>query len=106
MELTETLLSLALGIALAAAVGLRIFLPLLVVALAAHYGHLPLSSSFAWLTTWSAIAMLGAAAVIEIAGYYVPGVDNLLDTIAAPLALLAGTFMVAAPLWDLPPLIK
>lgn len=106
MELAETFLSLALGIALAAAVGLRVFLPLLVVALAAHYGHLPLSQSFDWLTSWPAIAMLGVAALVEIAGYYIPGVDNLLDTIAAPLALVAGTFMVAAPLWELPPLIK
>jgi len=106
VELAETFLSLALGIALAAAVGLRVFLPLLVVALAAHYGHLPLSQSFDWLTSWPAIAMLGVAALVEIAGYYIPGVDNLLDTIAAPLALVAGTFMVAAPLWELPPLIK
>jgi hypothetical protein len=50
--------------------------------------------------------MLAVAAVVEIGAYYIPGVDNLLDTIAAPLAIVAGTLMVAAPLWDLPPLLK
>jgi uncharacterized membrane protein len=50
--------------------------------------------------------MLGAAAVVEISAYYIPGVDNLLDAIATPVALGAGTMMVAAPLWDMPPLLK
>ena len=106
MDLTETLLALALGIGLAAAVGLRVFIPLLVVAVAAYFGSIPLAPAFEWLGTAPAVAMLGVAAAIEIAAYYVPGVDNVLDVIAAPLALVAGTFMVAAPLWDLPPLVK
>jgi uncharacterized membrane protein len=106
MELTDTLISLALGIALAAAVGLRVFVPLLVVAVAAYFGKIPLSSTFLWLGTLPAIAMLGVAAVAEVGAYYIPGVDNVLDTIAAPLALVAGTMAVAAPLWDMPPLIK
>ena len=53
-----------------------------------------------------AIAMLGVAAVVEIAAYYIPGVDNLLDAVATPVALGAGTLMVAAPLWDMPPLLR
>ncbi len=106
MDVTDALLSLALGVALAAAVGLRVFLPLLIVALAAHFGHLPLAAAFDWLAGWPAIVMLGVAATAEMAAYYIPGVDNLLDALAAPLALVAGTFMVAAPLWELPPLIK
>lgn len=104
--MTELLLSLALGIGLAAAVGLRVFIPLLVIAVAGYFGKVPLAPAFSWLGTLPAIAMLGVAAVVEVAGYYVPGVDNLLDTLAAPLALVAGTLVVAAPLWDLPPLLK
>ncbi|MEY2854183.1 MAG: hypothetical protein RL030_1315 [Pseudomonadota bacterium] len=100
----DVLLSLALGIGLAAAVGLRVFIPLLVVAVAAYFGKIPLAPAFSWLASLPAIAMLGIAAVVEVAGYYIPGVDNVLDTIAAPMALIAGTFVVAAPLWDLPPL--
>jgi hypothetical protein len=52
------------------------------------------------------MTMLGVAAVVEIAAYYIPGVDNLLDAIATPVALGAGTMMVAAPLWDMPPILK
>lgn len=106
VEVGEVLLSLALGIGLAAAVGLRVFVPLLVVALAAYFGKIPLAPALSWLATLPAIVMLAIAATVEVAGYYIPGVDNVLDTIAAPLALVAGTFVVAAPLWDLPPLLK
>jgi hypothetical protein len=106
MAIGEILVALALGIALAAAVGLRIFVPLLVVSVAAHFGNIHVASSFAWLGTVPAMTMLGAAAVVEISAYYIPGVDNLLDAIATPVALGAGTMMVAAPLWDMPPLLK
>lgn len=106
MDVGETLLALALGIALAAAVGLRIFVPLLVVSVAAFFGKVHLAPAFDWLGTVPAMAMLGVAAAVEIAAYYIPGVDNVLDAIATPVALGAGTLMVAAPLWDMPPLFK
>jgi hypothetical protein len=50
--------------------------------------------------------MLGVAAVVEVLAYYLPAVDNLLDTATAPLALVAGTIVSAAVIADLPPLIK
>jgi Domain of unknown function (DUF4126) len=99
-------LSIALGIGLAAATGLRLFLPMLIMSAAAYSGHLPLSEGFAWLGTPQALVMLGVAAVLEIVAYYVPGVDNLLDTIATPAALVAGTIVSAAVLTDLPPMLK
>jgi hypothetical protein len=99
-------LSIALGIGLAAAVGFRVFLPMLVLSVAAFTGHLPLSSGFAWLGTPAAILMLGVAAILEILAYYIPGVDNLLDAIAAPAALIAGTVVSAAVMTDLPPIVK
>ncbi len=99
-------LSIALGVGLAAAVGLRVFLPLLVVSFAAYSGHLPLSSGFTWLATAPALVMLSVATALEILAYYVPGVDNLLDTIATPAALIAGTVVSAAVMTDLPPLVK
>ncbi len=106
MSLPEYLLAAALGVSLAAAVGFRVFVPLLVVAVAAKFGWMELPAAFGWLGSATAIAMLAVAAAAEIAAYYIPGVDNLLDAIAAPLAVIAGTMLVAAPLWDLPPLIK
>ncbi len=99
-------LSLALGVGLATAVGLRVFLPMLVVSLAAYTGHLHLGPGFAWLATAPALLMLAVAALIEIIAYYIPGVDNLLDTLATPAALIAGTVLSAAVMTDLPPLVK
>jgi len=99
-------LSVALGIGLAAAVGFRVFLPMLVMSVAAYTGHLTLGSGFGWLATPSALVMLSVAAALEILAYYIPGVDNLLDTIATPAALIAGTVVSAAVMTDLPPLVK
>jgi hypothetical protein len=99
-------LSVALGIGLAAATGLRLFLPMLIVSAAAYTGHLPLSDNFAWLATAPALILLGVAAIVEVLAYYIPGVDNLLDVIATPAAFVAGTLVAAAVITDLPPLVK
>ena len=99
-------LSIALGVGLAAAVGFRVFLPMLVMSIAAYSGHLTLSSGFAWLGSAPALVMLSVATVLEILAYYIPGVDNLLDAIATPTALIAGTVVSAAVMTDLPPLVK
>jgi len=102
----ELALSIAMGVGLAAAVGFRVFLPMLVLSVAAYTGHLTLSSGLAWLGTPAALVMLSVASVLEILAYYVPGVDNLLDTIATPAALIAGTVVSAAVMTDLPPMVK
>jgi hypothetical protein len=99
-------LSIALGVGLAAATGLRVFLPLLIVSGAAYTGHLPLADNFAWLGTSSALIMLGVAALVEVLAYYVPAVDNLLDSLATPAALVAGTIVSAAVMTDVPPMVK
>jgi hypothetical protein len=99
-------LSIALGVGLAAATGLRLFLPMLVVSVAAYSGHLPLSDNFAWLATPAALVLLSVAALAEILAYYIPGIDNLLDTIATPAAFVAGTVIAAAVITDLPPMVK
>ena len=99
-------LSIALGVGLAAATGFRVFLPMIIVSGAAYIGHLPLSDGFAWLGTGPALTMLSVAALAEILAYYVPGVDNLLDTLATPAALVAGTVVSAAVMTDVPPMVK
>jgi len=99
-------LSIVLGVGLAAATGFRVFLPMLVVSAAAYTGHLPLDNSFAWLATPSALTMLSVAALAEILAYYVPAVDNLLDVLATPAALVAGTIVSAAVMTDVPPMVK
>jgi hypothetical protein len=99
-------LSVALGIGLAAATGFRLFLPLLVLSVAAWTGHVNLNESFAWLATPTAVLMLGTAAIVEVAAFYIPGVDNLLDTLATPGAVVAGTIASAAVMTDVPPMVK
>lgn len=106
MGTLDLALSIVLGIGLAAAVGLRVFLPLLVMSVAAWSGHLTLAANFQWLGGLPAMLMLGVAALLEISAYYVPGLDNLLDTIATPAALVAGTVAAAAVMTDMPPLVK
>jgi hypothetical protein len=102
----DLVLSVALGIGLAAATGLRLFLPMLVASVAAYTGHLPLSENLAWLGTLPALVLLGVAAVVEVLAYTIPGVDNLLDTLATPAAFVAGTIVAAAVMTDLPPMVK
>ena len=89
-------LSIVLGVALAAATGFRIFLPMLVVSIAAYTGRLLLDDNFAWLATPSALIALTAATLAEILAYYVPAVDNLLDALAGPTAVVAGMVVSAA----------
>jgi hypothetical protein len=106
MSSFDLALSVALGVVLAASTGFRVFLPMLIASGAAYTGYLPLDESFAWLATPLALTMLGVAALVEIAAYYFPGIDNLLDTLAAPAALVAGTVVSAAVMTDLPPMLK
>jgi hypothetical protein len=95
---TELITALAIGIGLAASAGFRVFVPMLVAAIAAKTGVLPLNESFQWLSSWTAIAILGTATVVEILAYYIPVVDNLLDTISTPLAIGAGTLLLTSVL--------
>jgi hypothetical protein len=106
MSELDLAVSIALGIGLAAATGLRVFLPLLIVSGASYAGYLPVGENFAWLATPGAMTLLGVAAIVEILAYYIPGVDNLLDTIATPAAFVAGTVVAAAVITDLPPMVK
>jgi len=102
---TETILSLFLGIGLAASAGFRVFLPLFALSLASHFNVIPLNDSWSWVGGFPAMITLGAAMIGEIFAYYIPFVDNVLDTIAAPLAAIAGTAAMASTLIDLDPML-
>jgi hypothetical protein len=104
--MSDIAVSIVLGVALAAATGFRVFLPMLIVSAAAYSGHLPLDSSFAWLGTLPALIMLSVATLAEISAYYIPIIDNLLDSLATPSAFVAGTIVSAAVMVDVPPMVK
>ena len=104
--MSDIAVSIVLGVALAAATGFRVFLPMLIVSGAAYSGHLPLDSSFAWLGTLPALIMLCVAALAEILAYYIPIIDNLLDSLTTPSAFVAGTIVSAAVMVDVQPMVK
>ena len=102
----EFILAICLGIGLSAASGFRVFVPLLGMSAAALAGQVGLSPEFAWVGSWPAFACFATATALEIAAYYVPWIDNALDTIATPAAVVAGTILTAAVLGDAQPLVK
>jgi hypothetical protein len=73
-----------------------VFIPMLAGALASRFGLIHLSESMTWLSSLPAIILFGTAAVAEVVAYYIPFVDNLLDTIATPLSVGAGTVLAAS----------
>ena len=102
----DALIGVLAGLALSAAAGFRVFVPLLLTGLAARLGYLQLTTDMAWLGSDPALAALGTATVLEIGAYYVPWLDNLLDTLAAPLAVVAGVMAWAAVTPEMSPLLR
>ena len=102
----ETVLSLAIGVGLAAACGFRVFVPLLVLSLASRSGYVPLADHFAWIASTPALITFATATILEVMAYYVPWLDNVLDTLATPAAVVAGILANASVLVDLPPFVK
>lgn len=94
----EIVYALLIGIGVAAASGFRVFLPLFGLALAGRFGGVTLGQDFTWLVSDGALLALGTAMVAEIAGYYLPLVDHLLDAFTTPAAIMAGTLATAAML--------
>ena len=102
----ETVTSILIGLGLAAACGFRVFVPLLIAGLAARFGGLPLAGGFGWLGSTPALIAFSVATGVEIVGYYVPWIDNLLDALAAPAAVAAGILLMASTLVDTGPLLR
>ena len=92
----ETILSLCIGIGLSAACGFRVFVPLLVMSVASLMGWFEPMRGFEWLAIPSVCIGLAVATICEIGAYYIPWVDNALDTIATPAAMVAGTLTTMA----------
>ena len=102
----ETLLGIAVGIGLSAACGFRVFVPLLVMNLTSLSGLLHLSSGFAWIGSYYATVAFGTATIAEVLGYYIPWLDHILDIVATPAAIIAGTIATASMVTDMSPFLK
>jgi len=102
----EPLLGIPLGLALSTAAGLRVFVPLLLTGLAARLGYLTLTPSMTWIGSDAALLAFATATVLEVGAYYVPWLDNVLDTVGTPAAITAGVITTAAVTPELSPLLR
>jgi hypothetical protein len=101
----DTTIAILVGIGLAASCGFRVFVPLLVASGASLSGYLQLSDGFHWIGTWPALIAFAVASLVEVTAYYIPWLDNLLDTIASPLGVLSGVILFAASVTELDPFL-
>ena len=98
MDIVQILLSLSLGLGLAAACGFRVFIPPLMMGVGSRLDLYKLEGSFVWVDDNWAIAIFAVATLLEIGGYFIPWIDNLLDTVATPAAIIGGIFVTSASL--------
>ncbi len=102
---SETIISIFLGIGLAASVGFRVFLPLFALSLAAYFDIWELNQHWEWIGSLAALIVLGVATLVELLAYFIPWVDNLLDSLAIPLAAIAGTAVMVSTVANLDPVV-
>ena len=96
-----------MGIALSATCGFKVFVPVLCISICSKAGFISLTPSFMWLGSYPAIFLLSVATILEICAYYIPYIDNLLDTISIPAAAIAGIIVVSSTMVaDISPMLK
>ena len=106
----DILVASSLGLGLAAASGFRVFIPPFLYGLFLRLDMVPISIPMTGISEWMAsdigLIVLGVAMIVEILGYYIPWIDNLLDTIASPAAIIAGVMMMSSTLSDTHPALQ
>jgi hypothetical protein len=102
----ELFLHAAVGIGLSAAAGFRILVPFLIAGIAANQGYLTLSPNMAWMGNELAIIAIAVATALEVLVYFIPVVDNLMDTIEVPIATIAGVILTASVTGDMDPFLR
>ena len=105
-------MSIMIGVALSATCGFRVFVPLLAVNIGTRAKDtdgqplIDLAGGFDWLSSDIALMVFLVATLFEIGGYYIPWIDNLLDTIASPASIVAGTVITASFVTGLDPWLQ
>ena len=106
----DSLVASSLGLGLAAASGFRVFIPPFLYGLFLRLDMVPISIPMTGISEWMAsdigLIILGVAMIVEILGYYIHWIDNLLDTIASPAAIIAGVMMMSSTLSDTHPALQ
>jgi hypothetical protein len=94
-----------LGLGLASATGLRTFLPMLMLAVAAKFElfGIRLIDQMDWLASWPAISALAIATVAEFAGDKVPAIDHALNAVGYVTRPVAGAIAAGSVFWAVDP---
>lgn len=99
----NTAIQLMMGTSVAACVGMRAWLPMLVVGLLARYGYIHLNPSYAFLMRTDALILFGVGAVLEILGDKVIAIDHLLDAVGTVVRPIVGTMLASSMLTHMDP---
>ncbi|MFN7975269.1 MAG: DUF4126 domain-containing protein [Acidobacteriota bacterium] len=99
------LMEVVMGMSLAAACGLRAFLPMLAIGICERTGYLTLGAHFHWLGSTPALIVFGVAVAIELVGDKVPAVDHALDVMGLVVKPVAGAILASAAITDVDPLL-
>jgi len=105
LAFADVIVALSIGLGLAAASGFRVFLPPMILSGAINLDLIE-AGQFEYLDGWIIFAVLSAAVIVEIGGYLIPWIDNLLDIIATPAAAVAGVVMMGSMLDDFSPAVQ
>jgi hypothetical protein len=89
------------GIGLAGAAGLNAYIPLMVVGVLIHTGHLTVGAPFNALGQTPILIVLAVLLAVEFFADKVPGVDSVNDVIATVIRPAAGAFLAAGSLGTL-----
>ena len=112
MGIETTIVAALVGLSLASASGFRVFLPPFILSLAVRTDTLDKyipdlsGTEFAIFDSNAAVLVLGIACLAEFGAYYVPWLDNVLDTIATPAAVVSGVGMTSIALVGSDPIIQ
>lgn len=83
-----------LGVVLSATTGFRIFIPFLFLSIASKIGLIHLNEHLSWLGTTPVVVILLFATLFEVVAYFISGLDNVMDSIDTPIAVIAGILII------------
>ncbi|MFL2954428.1 MAG: DUF4126 domain-containing protein [Candidatus Thalassarchaeaceae archaeon] len=109
MDVLQVLIAASTGLGLAAASGFRVFLPPFLMAVWLRLGFLDVNiegSEFEAFSSDVSILLLGVASLSEVLAYKIPWMDNMLDSLATPMAGIAGISVVAVSLEGADPSVQ
>lgn len=101
----ELMMAILIGIGLSAAVGFRVFTPLLVTSIAEKASMVQLAEGFSWIGSTPALIAFAVATILEVGTYYIPIVDQIMKVIASPIAVIAGILLTASFIGEMSPFL-